>query len=203
MDEEPDVVEVANATADDDPEVGLRAVASLRLLVESLEQLQVENARSRGWTWERIAGALGVSKQAVHKKHGHGGPGSEAAVKLRRRPPKPWLWRFDPAAGAAVQAAEREARALGHARVGSGHVLVALAGGETGAGAALARLGVDEESVRASLRERVGGPDRPRLDPDALATLGSTSTRCAGGSRRRSARARSSGRPAGRRSASG
>jgi hypothetical protein len=51
MDEEPDVVEVANATADDDPAVGLRAVASLRLLVESLEQLQVENARTRGWTW--------------------------------------------------------------------------------------------------------------------------------------------------------
>jgi hypothetical protein len=74
MDEEPDVVEVANATADDDPAVGLRAVASLRLLVESLEQLQVENARTRGWTWERIAGALGVSKQAVHKKHGQRGP---------------------------------------------------------------------------------------------------------------------------------
>jgi hypothetical protein len=73
MDEEPDVVEVANATADDDPAVGLRAVASLRLLVESLEQLQVENARTRGWTWERIAGALGVSKQAVHKKHGQQG----------------------------------------------------------------------------------------------------------------------------------
>ena len=67
------MIEVANATADDDPEVGLRAVASLRLLVESLEQLQVENARTRGWTWERIAGALGVSKQAVHKKHGRGG----------------------------------------------------------------------------------------------------------------------------------
>jgi ATP-dependent Clp protease ATP-binding subunit ClpA len=93
-------------------------------------------------------------------------------VKLRRRPPQPRLWRFDPAAGAAVRAAEREARRLGHASVGSGHVLVALAGGETGAGAALHRLGVDEESVRDSLCEQVGAPARPRLDPDALATLG-------------------------------
>jgi ATP-dependent Clp protease ATP-binding subunit ClpA len=93
-------------------------------------------------------------------------------VRLRRRPPQPRLWRFDPAAGAAVRAAEREALQLGHASVGSGHVLVALAGGETGAGAALARLGVDEESVRASLCAQVGATARPRLDPDALATLG-------------------------------
>jgi len=93
-------------------------------------------------------------------------------VRLRRRPPQPWLWRFDPAAGAAVQAAEREAAQLGHASVGSGHVLLALTGGETGAGAALARLGVDEDSVRDALCRQVGAPARPRLDPDALATLG-------------------------------
>ncbi|MET0695091.1 MAG: helix-turn-helix domain-containing protein [Propionibacteriaceae bacterium] len=55
-----------------DPAVGLRAVASLRRLVEQLEDLQVENARGQGWSWSEIAGVLGVSKQAVHKKHsGH------------------------------------------------------------------------------------------------------------------------------------
>jgi len=55
-----------------DPAVGLRAVASLRRLVEQLEDLQVGNARSQGWSWSEIAGVLGVSKQAVHKKHsGH------------------------------------------------------------------------------------------------------------------------------------
>ena len=41
-------------------------------LLESLEALQVDNARDRGWSWQQIAGALGVSKQAVHKKHGGG-----------------------------------------------------------------------------------------------------------------------------------
>lgn len=52
-----------------DPETGLRAVAALRRLLEQLEAIQVENARSRGWSWQEIAAALGVSKQAVHKKH--------------------------------------------------------------------------------------------------------------------------------------
>ena len=47
-------------------------MASLRALLESLEALQVDNARDRGWSWQQIAGALGVSKQAVHKKHGGG-----------------------------------------------------------------------------------------------------------------------------------
>ena len=51
------------------PAVGLRAVLALRRLVEQLEDLQVENAREQGWSWADIAEALGVSKQAVHKKH--------------------------------------------------------------------------------------------------------------------------------------
>jgi transcriptional regulator len=62
--------ELADATASRDPAVGLAAVASLRVLLESLEELQVENARERGWSWQQIADALGVSRQAVHKKHG-------------------------------------------------------------------------------------------------------------------------------------
>ncbi len=55
-----------------DPSVGLRAVASLRLLLEDLQELQVRNARAKGWSWQEIAAELGVSRQAVHKKHGAG-----------------------------------------------------------------------------------------------------------------------------------
>ena len=58
------------AASDRDPEVGLRAVAALRGLLEALEALQVDNARAKGWSWQDIAGRLGVSKQAVHQKHG-------------------------------------------------------------------------------------------------------------------------------------
>lgn len=52
-----------------DPAEGLRAVASLRRLVEQLERLHVSRARGRGWSWQEIAQILGVSKQAVHKKY--------------------------------------------------------------------------------------------------------------------------------------
>ena len=62
--------ELASAASSSDPDVGLRAVAALGRLLERLEELQVDNARRLGWSWEQIGGVLGVSRQAVHKKHG-------------------------------------------------------------------------------------------------------------------------------------
>ena len=53
-----------------DPEQGLQAVVVLRRLTDRLEQAQVTAARAAGWTWQQIGDALGVSRQAVHKKHG-------------------------------------------------------------------------------------------------------------------------------------
>ena len=62
-------LELAEGAASNDPEVGLRAVAALRVLTERLEMLQVDNARALGWSWQQIAGRLGVAKQTVHRKH--------------------------------------------------------------------------------------------------------------------------------------
>lgn len=67
-----EATKLAGAASSKDPEIGLRSVAALRALLESLESLQVENARNAGWSWEQIANVLGVSKQAVHKKHAGG-----------------------------------------------------------------------------------------------------------------------------------
>jgi ribosome-binding protein aMBF1 (putative translation factor) len=64
--------EVVAQTASEDPDVGLRGVASLRALLEAVEDLQVRRARELGWSWQQIAERLGVSKQAVHQKHGKG-----------------------------------------------------------------------------------------------------------------------------------
>jgi len=67
---------LAAAASGADPATGLRAARELRELAERLESLQVANARAHGWSWQEIAFYLGVSKQAVHKKHaGRGRPG--------------------------------------------------------------------------------------------------------------------------------
>ena len=60
---------LAAAAAHDDPEIGLAAVVALRQLLDQLEALQVASAREHGWTWERIAAALGITRQSVHKKY--------------------------------------------------------------------------------------------------------------------------------------
>ncbi len=62
--------DLVTAASGDDPATGLAAVAALRRLLETLEALHVDRARERGWSWQEIAEHLGVSKQAVHKKHG-------------------------------------------------------------------------------------------------------------------------------------
>jgi len=65
-----EATQLATAAGDQDPRVGLRAVAALRKLLERLEAVQVRNARVNGWSWQEIANELGVTRQAVHKKHG-------------------------------------------------------------------------------------------------------------------------------------
>ncbi|WP_344531684.1 hypothetical protein [Streptomyces albiaxialis] len=64
-----ETVDTAEAALNSDPQVGLKAVAALRRLAEHLEALQVDSARGQGWSWDEIGAALGVSRQAVHKKH--------------------------------------------------------------------------------------------------------------------------------------
>jgi transcriptional regulator len=45
-------------------------VVVLRRLTDRLEETHVLAARAHGWTWQQIGDALGVSRQAVHKKYG-------------------------------------------------------------------------------------------------------------------------------------
>ena len=60
---------LVDSAAGDDPGTGLRAVRSLRELADRLETLQVSRARELGWSWQDVADALGVTRQAVHKKY--------------------------------------------------------------------------------------------------------------------------------------
>ena len=62
--------ETALAAASPDPAIGLRGVVVLRRLADQLEAGHVADARQAGWSWQEIGDALGVSRQAVHKKYG-------------------------------------------------------------------------------------------------------------------------------------
>lgn len=68
---------------DGDPGDELAAVAALRRLADQLEDVAVERAMRDGWGWPRVAEALGVTRQAVHKKHAR--RLIAAGVTLRRR----------------------------------------------------------------------------------------------------------------------
>jgi len=68
-----------------DPADGLAAVVALRRLAERLERAAVERALRDGWSWSQVAEALGVTRQAVHKKHAK--RLNAAGVEPRRRDP--------------------------------------------------------------------------------------------------------------------
>ena len=51
------------------PADGLAAASALRAIADQLEDAEVESAMRAGWSWSQVAEALGVTRQAVHKKH--------------------------------------------------------------------------------------------------------------------------------------
>jgi hypothetical protein len=61
----------------------LAAVVALRDLADRLEDAAVEHALRDGWSWGLVAEALGVTRQAVHKKHLR--RLADADIDLRRR----------------------------------------------------------------------------------------------------------------------
>ncbi|KQX06336.1 MULTISPECIES: hypothetical protein [unclassified Leifsonia] len=61
---------LAASAGGDDPIESLRAIHRLRRELERVESVAVRRARTRGASWQLIALALEVSKQAVHKKYG-------------------------------------------------------------------------------------------------------------------------------------
>lgn len=56
-------------TTPDDPAAEIAAVMGLRRLADRMEREAVERAVDEGWTWQQIAQALGVTRQAAHKRH--------------------------------------------------------------------------------------------------------------------------------------
>jgi hypothetical protein len=73
----------AEITASSDPAGALASVTALRRLADRIEDAAVEEAMRAGWSWPQVAEALGVTRQAVHKKHAK--RLIAAGVALRRR----------------------------------------------------------------------------------------------------------------------
>ncbi|MGB4115445.1 MAG: helix-turn-helix domain-containing protein [Polaromonas sp.] len=62
------MINLKSLPSPDDPAEALAAVVALRLLADKLERSAVNAAIEQGWSWSHIAEALGVSKQAAHKR---------------------------------------------------------------------------------------------------------------------------------------
>lgn len=62
------MIDLKQLPAADEPEAALAAVVALRHAADKLEQRAVKAALEQGWSWSQIAEALGISKQAAHKR---------------------------------------------------------------------------------------------------------------------------------------
>jgi hypothetical protein len=64
-----DVEDLNSNRSSDDPAIGLRASLALHRLAERVEANHVAMARQKGWSWQQIGDALGVTRQSVHTKY--------------------------------------------------------------------------------------------------------------------------------------
>jgi hypothetical protein len=64
------ITTLAAGADSDDPIQALTAIATLRKELDRVEAVAVRRARNANASWQLIALALRVSKQAVHKKYG-------------------------------------------------------------------------------------------------------------------------------------
>lgn len=62
------MVDLHDITVPTDPDEALAAVVALRRLADRIEREAVRSALRQGWPWSRIAQALGITKQAAHKR---------------------------------------------------------------------------------------------------------------------------------------
>ncbi len=89
-----------------------RTVLDLEEVADALLGHYVDQCRRGGHSWSEISAALGVSKQAAHKRF--------SATSA------PAFDRFTPRARAALRGAAEQARALGYGFVDTEHLLLAL-----------------------------------------------------------------------------
>ena len=124
-------------------------VSQLEDLNDALLEHFVSGCRREGKSWSEISAALGVSKQAVHKRFS--GPIADRIISTTA----PTFERFTIRARAVLQAAAQEARTRDGADVDAGDLLAALFAAPEGLAAqVLAAMGVTAAAVRAARPDR-------------------------------------------------
>jgi hypothetical protein len=130
---------IATVRADAGSEDALEQLTTAVHTVTELEETAdaalayfVDRCRGNGRSWSEISKALGVTKQAAHKRFS----------------PAPPLQRLTSRASSALSQSAVEARGLGHPYIGTEHVLLALfADSASVAAKVLAELGITRDSV--------------------------------------------------------
>src|ERR1700733_118588 len=124
-------------------------VSQLEDLNDALLEHFVSGCRREGKSWSEISAALGVSKQAVHKRFS--GPIADRIISRATSTGTPTLERFTIRARAVLQAAVQAARARSGAEVDAGDLLAGLFSAPEGVAAqVLAAMGVTADAVRAA-----------------------------------------------------
>jgi ATP-dependent Clp protease ATP-binding subunit ClpA len=147
-----DLIDTVRHDAGTDDSLGLlvTAAATAARLEDTTDALLghfVDRCRADGRSWSEISAALGVTKQAVHKRFA-----TAVAAHLIAAIPAPTLERFTDRARHVVAAATEEAGNMGEQAVGSEHILLGLFAEPAGlAGRALTAMNVSQEQVRAAL----------------------------------------------------
>jgi transposase-like protein len=139
-----------------EPEVALHALSALRRELDAFERVQAWRALDAGSSYGSVARALGISRQAAHRRY--------RALADATEPPadagEPARLRVAPEARAAVQLAAEEANALGAARMGSEHLLLGiLRAGDPIVSAALRAGGITIENARMAAQPTLAGEE--------------------------------------------
>jgi ATP-dependent Clp protease ATP-binding subunit ClpC len=135
-----------------DPVTALRALSALRQELDRLEPELVTRAIRIGSSWSQIAVALGISKQAAHRKYREV---AEWVLDLEQADPKILV---TGEARRAMLLAREEAKLLGQPAVCTEHILLGILRCEKSLAArALGELGVSHEAARDCLQTTMPG----------------------------------------------
>jgi len=158
------------------------AAAQLEETTDALLGHFVDRCRRDGRSWTEISAALGVTKQAVHKRFA-----TAIATHVAAATTAPTFERFTDRARHVMAESSQAATSLGDDFVGTEHLLLALFSEPEGiAGRALAAMDVSEDTVRAAIRaagDRAPGQDEPSAPGTAAAQKVAAATSAATGTR--------------------